>query len=70
MYQEQLSSAKPGFILIMIDQSASMSDKYTNLNKAEFAALAVNRVIGEIITACSSGNEIKDRWGASHLRDK
>lgn len=61
MYQEQLSSAKPGFILIMIDQSASMSDKYANSDKAEFAALAVNRVIGEIITACSSGNEIKDR---------
>lgn len=61
MYQEQLSSAKPGFILIMIDQSASMSDKYANSDKADFAAKAVNRVIGEIITACSSGNEIKDR---------
>lgn len=65
MYQELLSSAKPGLILIMIDQSASMSDKYANSNKAEFAALAVNRVIGEIITACSSGDEIKDRcWVA------
>lgn len=50
MYQELLSRANPGFILIMIDQSASMSDKYANSNKAEFAALAVNRVIGEIIT--------------------
>jgi hypothetical protein len=59
MYQELLSSAKPGLILIMIDQSYSMSDKYTDLNKAEFAALAVNRVIGEIITACSSGDEIR-----------
>jgi hypothetical protein len=61
MYQELLSSAKPGLILIMIDQSGSMSDTYANSNKADFAALAVNRVIGEIITACSSGDEIKDR---------
>ncbi len=61
MYQEQLSSSKPGLIVIMIDQSGSMADPYANSNKAEFAALAVNKVIGEIITACSSGDEIKDR---------
>lgn len=65
MYQELLSSSKPGLILIMIDQSGSMSDKYAKSTKAEFAALAVNRVIGEIITACSSGNEIKDRCYAA-----
>jgi hypothetical protein len=61
MYQEQLSSSKPGLIVIVIDQSGSMSDSYANSNKAEFAALAVNRVIAEIITACTSGDEIKDR---------
>ena len=61
MYQEQLSGSKPGLIVIAIDQSGSMSDVYANSNKAEFAALAVNRVIAEIITACTSGDEIKDR---------
>jgi hypothetical protein len=61
MYQEQLSSSKPGLIIIMIDQSGSMSDSYANSTKAEFAALAVNRVIGEIIRACTLGDEIRDR---------
>jgi hypothetical protein len=61
MYQEQLSSSKPGLIIIMIDQSGSMSDVYASSTKAEFAALAVNRVIAEIITACTVGDEIKDR---------
>jgi len=61
MYQEQLSSSKPGLIIIMIDQSGSMSDSYAGSTKAKFAALAVNRVIAEIITACTVGDEIRDR---------
>ena len=60
-YSELLSSSKPGLIIIMIDQSGSMTDDYSNSTKANFAALAVNRVIAEIITACTSGDEIKDR---------
>lgn len=61
MYSSQLSSATPGLIIIMIDQSGSMSDAYSGSTKAKFAALAVNRVIGEIISSCSVGEEIKDR---------
>jgi von Willebrand factor type A domain len=61
MYQEQLSSSKPGLIIIMIDQSGSMSDSYAGSTKAKFATLAVNRVIAEIITACTVGDEIRDR---------
>ncbi|MBD2665400.1 hypothetical protein B6N60_02773 [Richelia sinica FACHB-800] len=61
MYQEQLSSSKPGFIVILIDQSGSMSDAYGGSTKANFAALAVNRVIAEIITACTVGDDIRDR---------
>ncbi len=61
MYQEQLSTSKPGLIIIMIDQSGSMSDSYSGSTKAKFAALAVNRVISEIITACAVGDEIRDR---------
>lgn len=61
MYQELLSSANPGLILIMIDQSGSMVDSYGNSNKAKTAALAVNKVIEEIILSCSAGSQIKDR---------
>ena len=45
----------------MVDQSYSMTDPYAGSTKAEFAALAVNRVIAEVITACTAGDEIKDR---------
>ncbi|WP_373479793.1 vWA domain-containing protein [Geminocystis sp.] len=61
MYQELLSSANPGLIIIMIDQSGSMSDFYANSSKAKFASVAVNKVIEEIILSCSSGDGIKDR---------
>lgn len=61
MYSKQLSSAEPGLIIIMIDQSTSMTDSYGKKNKAEFAALAVNRVMENIIAKCSSGDLIKDR---------
>ena len=61
MYSELLSSSKPGLIMIMLDESTSMSDKYASSNKAEFAALAVNRVIAEIIAACTVGDEVRDR---------
>lgn len=61
MYLEPLSSAKPGLIMILLDQSGSMADKYSGSTKAAFAALAVNRVISNIITACSVGDEIKNR---------
>ncbi|MDR0834023.1 MAG: VWA domain-containing protein [Candidatus Symbiothrix sp.] len=61
MYSKKLSSAEPGLIIICIDQSGSMEESYANGNKAQFAAMAVNRVIGEIIAACTAGNTIKDR---------
>lgn len=61
-YSQLLSSANPGLIVICIDQSSSMADPYVdNQNKAYFAAIAVNRVISEIITSCTAGDEIKDR---------
>jgi hypothetical protein len=61
MYEQQLSTVNPGLILILVDQSASMRTKYADSSKADCAALAVNRVIGEIIQACTAGEEIKDR---------
>jgi von Willebrand factor type A domain len=61
MYQEQLSASKPGLIIILIDQSGSMLDSYAGSTKAEFATLAVNKTIDEIIKSCSVGDEIRDR---------
>ena len=53
MYEEKMSSANPGCIIIMIDQSYSMSDSHGNSGKQkkDSASLAVNRVIQEIAEA-------------------
>ena len=62
-YAESMNSANPGCIIIMIDQSASMSDSYgdNGEEKKDLTAKAVNRVIYEIIEASADGEEIKDR---------
>ena len=62
-YSEKMSSANPGCIIIMIDQSYSMEDPYgsSGEKKKDLASLAVNRVINEIVEASSDGEFIKDR---------
>jgi len=60
MYTESFSRATPGLIIICVDQSSSMTDSYANSSKSEFAAIAVNRVISEIITFCTKGDAILD----------
>jgi hypothetical protein len=61
MYSKQVGSNSPGLFVILVDQSESMRDDYVGKKKAEFAALAVNRTIYEILESCMSGEEIKDR---------
>jgi uncharacterized protein YegL len=61
MYSKLIGSNSPGLLVILVDQSQSMADPYADKNKAEFAALAVNRTIYEILESCMSGEKIKDR---------
>lgn len=56
-YSRRIGTDRPGLILILLDQSLSMEDN----DKAKNAALAVNRVIYEIVKSSQSGTEIKDR---------
>jgi len=64
---KQWSSATPGYIIFLVDQSGSMGEDYIvnpngkNQNKAEFTALVINRTINELILAMSAGDKIKDR---------
>lgn len=62
-YRQLISSANPGLILILVDQSESMKERYGSQNesKAAVAASAVNRVIYEIQQASQSGQRIRDR---------
>ena len=59
---KQWSSATPGYIIFLVDQSGSMGENYTGgKNKAEFTALAINRIINDLIFTNSAGDKIKDR---------
>ena len=55
-YVRRIGTDRPGLILMLIDQSASMGG-----TKKKDAALAVNRVIYEIVLASQSGTDVKDR---------
>ena len=57
-----IGTSNPGCIIILVDQSWSMSEPFNDGGtKAERAALAVNRVLEELVLACRSGEEIRDR---------
>lgn len=59
---KQWSSAYPGYIIFLVDQSGSMAEGYADhRNKAEFTALVINRTINELILTSSAGDKIKDR---------
>jgi len=59
---KQWSSATPGYIIFLVDQSGSMQEAYPqNENKAKFTAVVVNRVINELININMDGDKVKDR---------
>jgi uncharacterized protein YegL len=62
MYEKlPIGTHQPGLVLILIDQSQSMTNPYGRTSKKDFAALAVNRCIYEIMNACQAGEMVKDR---------
>ena len=61
-YSMQWSSATPGLLLILLDQSGSMTDRYEDgLTKSEFACRAVNRIINTLIQRNFDGESPKNR---------
>ena len=61
-----IGTSNPGCIVILIDQSYSMSESFSDGGtKVERATQAVNRVIEEIVLACRSGEIIRDRCHVS-----
>jgi hypothetical protein len=64
MYREMLSVHQPGCIVLLIDQSGSMAEKFAGepgTKKANECALAVNRLLRETALACQRGDEIRAR---------
>jgi len=59
---KQWSSSTPGYIIFLVDQSGSMVEDYTEgKNRAEFAALVINRTINELVNTNMDGEKVKDR---------
>ncbi|MDE0041327.1 MAG: VWA domain-containing protein [Candidatus Poribacteria bacterium] len=57
-----IGTANPGCFVILLDQSASMNEDWGDgTTKADGAARAVNRVLEELVLACQSGEDVKDR---------
>jgi hypothetical protein len=64
MYSEPMSKKRPGCIVVLIDQSGSMSDPFAGSEKQAkdaACALAVNRVLRELVLCCSRGKSISPR---------
>lgn len=58
----QWSSATPGLLIVLVDQSGSMMKPYDgNDSRTQFAAKAVNRVINTIIQKNFDGKQPKNR---------
>ena len=59
---QQWSSATPGYIIFLVDQSGSMEEAYPEKgNKANFSAMVINRTIYELININMDGDTVKDR---------
>jgi len=59
---KQWSSATPGYIIFLVDQSGSMQESYTEgKTRSEFTSLVINRTINELINTNMDGEKVKDR---------
>ncbi|MBW4551594.1 MAG: hypothetical protein KME35_10860 [Aphanocapsa sp. GSE-SYN-MK-11-07L] len=74
-YLQEISRATPGYLVILLDQSFSMSYPFGAEagTKANECAKAVNRVLREIVLACTDGDEIKNScdvsvWGYGQIK--
>ena len=56
-----IGTSNPGCIVILVDQSLSMSEDWGEGTKAEKATQAVNNVLGELVLAGQAGDKIRDR---------
>lgn len=67
-YNQEISRATPGYLVILIDQSFSMYYPFGSAGtKATECAKAVNRVLRETVLACTDGEEIKNSCDISVL---
>jgi hypothetical protein len=63
MFKHSISSVKPAFIIIILDQSSRMDEPLNeDLTKAEYQCKLVNEFVNDLIFSNSAGDKIKDRF--------
>ncbi|MCG8918135.1 VWA domain-containing protein [Actinokineospora sp. PR83] len=57
MYTAEINRRRPACLLLLVDQSFSMSEQWgTGPSKADALALSVNRLLGNAVIQCSKGD--------------
>lgn len=65
MYSAQISRAHPTCIVLLIDQSGSMSDPFSNhavMKKSDFVAEVVNHTIHDLVIRCTKTEEVRNYY--------
>ena len=61
-YSKQWSTASPGFLIFLVDQSSSMGEEWSDGKTfASFTADVINRTINELIATNAAGETVKNR---------
>ncbi|MGZ3922107.1 MAG: hypothetical protein ACXVC7_17535, partial [Bacteroidia bacterium] len=61
-YSKQWSSATPGYLIFLVDQSNSMSEPWKDGNTfAKFTSDVINQTINELIATNAAGETVKNR---------
>jgi hypothetical protein len=63
-YSAEISRTNPSCFLFLIDQSASMADKYESIGKPKSEALTdvINRILQQLVIKCAKSEGIRDYY--------
>ena len=65
MYSAQITRANPTCIVLLIDQSGSMSDPFSgdsSRKKADFVAEVVNHTLHDLVIRCTKTEEVRNYY--------
>src|SRR5215471_3350972 len=65
MYSAQITRANPTCIVLLIDQSGSMSDPFSDdaiLKKSDFVAEVVNHTLHDLVIRCTKTEEVRNYY--------
>jgi hypothetical protein len=68
MYSAQITRANPTCIILLIDQSGSMSDPFSGNSarkKSDFVAEAVNHTLHDLVIRCTKTEEVRNYYHVS-----